>query len=120
MMARSPHATRYRGMAALTDENAAFLAALCKRYRNISGLTLKDASARAATSIEQWHNAENMVSVGLWIQPTSPIRRIISLVLRVSPVCRKGESPHNRPILGVSHVEKVQVQVQVEAEAVHR
>lgn len=116
MMARSPHATRYRGMAALTDENAAFLAALCKRYRNINGLTLKDASARAATSIEQWHNAENMIDVAGTIKPTSPIRRIISLVLHVSPVCRKGESPHNRPILGVSHVEKSQV----EAEAVHR
>lgn len=112
MTARSPHATRYRGMAHLTYENAAFLAAICKRYRSVFDLTLAEAGARAAVSKNEWWQAENMTHAGWRLQPTSPLRRIISLVLRVSPVCRKGESPHNRPILGVSHVEKEQVEIE--------
>lgn len=114
MTARSPYTARYRGMAHLTEENMFFLAALCRKYRATHCLTRSEAGARAATNPQQWWNVENMIDVAGTIKPTSPIRRIISLVLHVSPVCRKGESPHNRPTLGVSHVEKEQV------EAVHR
>ena len=92
----------YHGTSTLSAENRAFLASACAAYRKANGLTLVEAAERAGIDYGSWYGAENNSGARLF-GVDSVTARIVSLVLAVSPVCRKGESQHIQPATGASH-----------------
>ena len=97
-------AAPYHGMSTLTAANLAFLAECCQTYRKDHRLTRTQAAYLCGVVYEQWCaiEANRYGIVGLF-QNNSVTAKIINVVLAVSPVCRKGESPHIQPATGDSH-----------------
>ena len=94
----------YQGMSTLTAANWAFLAERCRAYREENGLNRKQAARLCDVCYRVWWAIEdNSYDAIGFSHDNSVVARIVNLVLRVSPVCRKGESQHIQPATGASH-----------------
>ena len=88
----------YHGSTNLSDANRVFLAALCVERRARLGMTQVQLAAIAGCRRWVVEYIEILAPVG-----REGLKAVVDTVLAVSPVCRKGESPHIQPATGASH-----------------
>lgn len=72
----------------LTEENRKFLAQQMSEFMAAHHISDETAAARAGVDLDQWA-AMKAAAYLVPLRPIGPLQRVVSLVLAVSPPCRK-------------------------------